>query len=67
MNTYDSNTVPVYYVVADAANVSILTGPADVANECTMYLVLRGSSQQYIYSCSMDELTDISTWKHFKA
>jgi len=41
--TYDSNTVTVYYVLAEAANVSILTGPADVANDCTMYLVLWSS------------------------
>jgi hypothetical protein len=35
--TYDSNRVPVYYILADAANVSLLMGPVDTADECTMY------------------------------
>jgi hypothetical protein len=35
--TYDSTVVPVYYVLADPANVSLRTSPADVADGCTMY------------------------------
>ena len=35
--TYDSTIVPVYYVLADPANVSLLMSPADVADGCTMY------------------------------
>jgi len=37
VSTYGSNYVPVYYEVADPANVSLLTSPADVADGCTMY------------------------------
>jgi len=29
--------VPVYYGLADLANVSLFTGPVDIADECTMY------------------------------
>jgi len=29
--------VPIYNVLADPANVSLLKSPVDVANECTMY------------------------------
>jgi hypothetical protein len=36
-STYGSNYVPVYYKVADPANVSLLMSPADVADGCTMY------------------------------
>jgi hypothetical protein len=35
--TYDGYCVPVYYEVADAANVSIHTDTADAANDITMY------------------------------
>jgi len=35
--TYNSTIVPVYYILADPANVSLLTSPVDVADGCTMY------------------------------
>ena len=35
--TYDSNYVPVYYVVADAANVSLYTDTTVEANDTTLY------------------------------
>ena len=35
--TYDSNYVPVYYVVADAANVSLYTDTKVEANDTTLY------------------------------
>ena len=35
--TYDSNYVPVYYVVVDAANVSLYTDTTVEANDTTLY------------------------------
>ena len=57
--TYDSNTVLVYYVLADAANVSMLTGPTEAADEWTMYQEVQISWWSYNVPIEMGKLTGL--------